>query len=324
MLQIAEREGLEIVEMKREAHSAEDMAQRPAFNEMISDIKAGKYNGILAWHPDRHSRHAGDLGSLVDLMDQQKLVEVRTFGQRFSNSSSENFLLMILCSQAKLENDNKSINVKRGLRTRVEMGLWPSQAPTGYLSHPDRNMKCHVIVDPERSEVIKQIFDKLLYEGMSGRDIYQWFKAIDFKSRNGKLLTLSKIYILLRNPFYCEIVEYLKRSGKWYAGQHEPLISQTDFLAAQKILDRQRGNRLNKHEFAFNKFLKCGYCRSGISGDLKKKLALDGRELRYTYYKCTKFYDKRCKNPAITEKLLIQLLIQNLSKIQFCFSNEAV
>jgi DNA invertase Pin-like site-specific DNA recombinase len=60
------------------------------------------------------SRNAGDLGSVVDLMDENKLIEIRTYGQHFKNSPNEKFLLMILCSQAKLENDNKSINVKRG------------------------------------------------------------------------------------------------------------------------------------------------------------------------------------------------------------------
>ena len=49
---------------------------------------------------------------------------------------------MILCSQAKLENDNKSINVKRGLKTRVEMGLWPAPAPAGYLKEKRMDRKC--------------------------------------------------------------------------------------------------------------------------------------------------------------------------------------
>jgi len=74
-----------------------------------------------------------DLGSLVDLMDEKKLMSIRTFGQTFSNSPNEKFLLMILCSQAKLENDNRGINVKRGLRARCERGLWPTCPPTGYF-----------------------------------------------------------------------------------------------------------------------------------------------------------------------------------------------
>lgn len=133
MLQLAERDGLEIAEIRRESHSAKESGQRPVYREILADIRGGRFNGILTWAPDRLSRNAGDLGSIVDLMDQQLLMEIRTYGQTFKNSPNEKFLLMILCSQAKLENDNKSINVKRGLRTRVEMGLWPGPPPTGYM-----------------------------------------------------------------------------------------------------------------------------------------------------------------------------------------------
>lgn len=146
MLELATKNGINIQEIYRESHSAKDCDLRPVFNQLINDIRIGKFNTILVWHPDRLARNAGDLGALVDLLDQKKLIEIRTYSQRFTNNLNEKFLLMILGSQAKLENDNKSINVKRGLKTRAEMGLWPSVAPTGYLNHPDRTMKCHVIV----------------------------------------------------------------------------------------------------------------------------------------------------------------------------------
>src|SRR6185312_1465685 len=81
MLQIAEREGLEVIDIRREAHSAKESGQRPVFSEILRDIEVGRYSGILTWAPDRLSRNAGDLGSLVDMMDQGKLVEIRTYGQ---------------------------------------------------------------------------------------------------------------------------------------------------------------------------------------------------------------------------------------------------
>jgi len=59
-------------------------------------------------------------------MDQGKLKTIRTFSQSFSNNPNEKFLLMILCSQAKLENDNRGINVKRGLRAKCEAGWRPN------------------------------------------------------------------------------------------------------------------------------------------------------------------------------------------------------
>ncbi|OGZ05625.1 MAG: hypothetical protein A2845_04670 [Candidatus Lloydbacteria bacterium RIFCSPHIGHO2_01_FULL_49_22] len=85
MLQLAQLEGLDVVDIKRESHSAKSTGQRPVFNELINDLKAGKFNAILAWHPDRLSRNAGDLGAIVDLMDEHRLIEMRTFGQKFTN-----------------------------------------------------------------------------------------------------------------------------------------------------------------------------------------------------------------------------------------------
>lgn len=51
MLQLAQRDHLNVVEIKRESHSAKDTAQRPVFNEMIREIRTDKFTGILAWHP---------------------------------------------------------------------------------------------------------------------------------------------------------------------------------------------------------------------------------------------------------------------------------
>ena len=55
MLQLAEREGLEVVAMKRESHSAKETGQRPVFNEIVDELRLGKFNGILTWAPDRIS-----------------------------------------------------------------------------------------------------------------------------------------------------------------------------------------------------------------------------------------------------------------------------
>ena len=68
MLQLADREGLEVVAMKRESHSAKETGKRPVFNEIVEELQAGKYNGILTWAADRISRNAGDLGKIVDLI----------------------------------------------------------------------------------------------------------------------------------------------------------------------------------------------------------------------------------------------------------------
>lgn len=172
MLEVAKREGLDVVEIRRESHSAKDSGQRPIFNQLLADIRTGLFNSILAWAPDRLSRNAGDLGAVVDLMDQKLLHEIRTYGQKFINSPNEKFLLMILCSQAKLENDNKGINVIRGMKAKCEKGWRPSKPPLGYIHDKSANKgEKKIFLDPIRAPFVKRIFEKVAYEGYSGRKI---------------------------------------------------------------------------------------------------------------------------------------------------------
>ena len=315
MLQLAERENLEVVTMKRESHSAKETGQRPIFNEIVDEIKQGKFNGILTWAPDRISRNAGDLGKIVDLMDSGALLEIRTFGQRFSNNPNEKFLLMILGSQAKLENDNRGINVKRGLRTRVEMGLWPGVAPLGYLNQRHMDKKCQIIIDPQRAPVIKKMFEKVAFEHYSGRKLYNWLRhELNFYTRGNKPLTLSGIYRILDNSFYYGVFESPRKSGNWYTGKHEPIITQELYEKAKVQLKRDQIVREN-HEFSFTKLFTCGYCGSGISAEEKYKQLKDSTHARYVYYSCSRARDRNCKNKYIREEELITELLKILDKV---------
>ncbi len=317
MLQLAEREGLEVVAMKRESHSAKETGQRPIFNEIIEEIQSGKYNGILTWAADRISRNAGDLGRVVDLMDAGHLQEIRTFSQGFRNNPNEKFLLTILGGQAKLENDNRGINVKRGLRTRVEMGLWPTTPPTGYITQHDMLKKCQVIIDPERGEIVKKMFEKMAYEKWSGRRIHHWLKFdLNFKTVGKKNLALSNIFRTLQNPFYYGVFEYPKKSGNWYQGKHEPLISKELFDQVQ--LQMKRDNIVRQgHEFAFTKLMTCGKCGSGISAEEKYKPLKDGTTKRYIYYGCGRSKNKTCHAKYLQEEALVEQLISLLDQIDF-------
>jgi site-specific DNA recombinase len=285
------------------------------FNEIVEELRQGKFNGILTWAPDRISRNAGDLGKIVDLMDAGKLIEIRTYSQQFTNNPNEKFLLMILGSQAKLENDNRGINVKRGLRTRVEMGLWPTTPPTGYLTQKDMTKKCQVIVDSERGHVIVKMFEKMANEKWSGRKVHQWLKfELNFKTVGNKNLALGNIYRILQNPFYYGVFEYPATSGNWYNGKHEPLISKELYDRVQEQLKRDNIVR-QSHEFAFTKLMVCGLCESGISAEEKYKQLKDGTVAKYVYYGCGRSKDRHCKNPYLREEELTQQLINFMDQI---------
>ncbi len=113
-----------VAEPLQESKSAK-MPGRPLFNEMVSMIEKGTANGLILLNPTRLSRNTVDTGQIIFLMDLGKLDEVVTPTQVFKNNPYDKFMLNLLCTQAKLENDNKSVSVRDSMRIKHSTGLRP-------------------------------------------------------------------------------------------------------------------------------------------------------------------------------------------------------
>ncbi len=312
MTDLAQKEGVIIKEIRRESHSAKASGQRPVFKNILEDIRSGEFNGILTWAPDRLSRNAGDLGRIVDLMDQGKLSQIKTYSQSFSNNPNEKFLLMILCSQAKLENDNRGVNVKRGLRNKCEVGIRPGMAPIGYLNVLKGNRISTVEQDPARAPTIREIFLKVANQGYSGRMVKKWLDDIGFTTKLGCKMHLSKVYVALENPFYYGEFKY---GEFWYKGTYEPLISKHIFDKVQirlQVAPRQ----WNKQLFPFKKLCICGSCGGSVTAEIKYRRTKDNRVNAHIYYYCNRIKKYDCPEPYITEQELIQQLIGYLPTLE--------
>ena len=313
MRSLADSEGLNVVCEKHESHSAKDSGQRPLYNEMLAELASGKYNAILTWAPDRLSRNAGDLGSIVDLMDQHRLLHIRTYSQTFTNSPNEKFLLMILCSQAKLENDNKSINVKRGIRSKCEMGWRPGTAPLGYINRTFGGIT-DIIPDPDRAEIITEMFHKAA-QGWSGRKLKTWLEKEKVTTRSGRPVPVSSILAMLINPFYYGRFQYPEGTGNpWYDGAHKPLVSKELWDEIQQTRGVNKGIWGSK-QFAFRGLLKCGRCGAEITAQEKIKIIKKtGGYKRFVYYNCTKKTNPNCSERYMNEDTLCELLLELIEK----------
>lgn len=309
MLAIAERDGLKVVDIKKESHSAKESGTRPMFNELIKDLKADKFQGILTWATDRLSRNAGDLGVLVDLVDRNRLAEIRTYSQVFTNSPNDKFLLMILGSQAKLENDNRAVNVKRGMKMKCEMGVRPCMTPLGYLNDPihAKGMKI-ITIDPERAPIIKQMFE-MSASGISGRKIVAWADSIGFRTRVGKSLSINGLLSLLSNPYYYGKFEWPIKSGNWYEVNHESIVTKDLFDKVQNRFKSMPKYPNRKIEFNFTGTMRCGECGCSVIGIEKFKKLTTGERKRYVYYMCAKYTRHRCKQRPLSEDELLPQLI---------------
>ena len=307
MRALAVNEGLNVVCELQESHSAKDSGKRPVYNQMLASIANDEYNAVLTWAPDRLSRNAGDLGSVVDLMDQYKLLHIRTYSQTFTNSPNEKFLLMILCSQAKLENDNKSVNVKRGIRMKCEMGWRPGTAPLGYINRAFAGVN-DIIPDPERADTVTEMFHKAA-QGWSGRRLKAWLDEQGIMTRNGRAVPVSSILAMLINPFYYGEFQYPEGPGNpWYKGAHKPLVSKELWNEVQQSRGVNKGIWGSK-QFAFRGLLMCGQCGAEMTAQEKiKLLKKTGVHKRFVYYNCTRKIDPNCKEKYINEETLCKLM----------------
>jgi len=184
--------------------------------------------------------------------------------------------------------------------------------PLGYNNdHYSGKGQKKVFVDEARAPLIKKVFEKVAYEGASGRDIFNWHKNTELRSRTGKLLTLSMIYRMLNNPYYCGMFEFPVNSGKWYKGAYEPIITRELFDAVQAKMTVAPKSKPGTKTFNFTKLLKCGNCGSGITA--QEKVKHDGK--RYIYYHCTKSRNLSCHEPYTREETVVEGLVDTLISV---------
>jgi DNA invertase Pin-like site-specific DNA recombinase len=110
-----------------ERGSAKDPDIRPLFRQMIADLKTGKYQGLIAWHPDRLARNMKEAGEIIDLVDKKVIKDLQFATSRFENTPSGKMLLGISFVLSKQFSEHLSEQVSRGNRRKTEKGVGKSK-----------------------------------------------------------------------------------------------------------------------------------------------------------------------------------------------------
>ena len=165
-------------------------------------------------------------------------------------------------------------NVKRGLKTKAENGWIPYLAPMGYLNDRSRGKGNVVVVeDPDRFKIIRRMWDLLLTESYTAPRILglandKW----GLRTVHGKPISRSAIYRIFTNPFYYGQFEYPHGTGKWYQGNHKPMITVKEYDKVQMLLGRAGRPRPVKHNFAYTGQIRCGECSAMITAEQKTQI----------------------------------------------------
>ena len=315
LLPFVEQRGLQITgEPLQESKSAK-CPGRPVFDEMVDLIEQGLANGIILLNPSRLSRNTVDTGRIIYLMDQGKLLEVVTPYQTFINNPYDKFMLNLLCTQAKLENDNKSVTVKDSLRLKAERGDFPGKARAGYINNHEKNQGLRDIsAHPVYFSLMKKVFRMALTGNYSVERLTQEVEKLGIRTPEGNVIGKTSMHRYLRDPFYAGKFIY---KGKLYKGNHPALITDDEFELLQKILSNKSKGKQHKHDFPFAGIIKCGECSFCVTVETHTKKYRNGTSQVFTYYRCSKKNKiVKCQQPYVSSDKLEDQIKEELGKFE--------
>lgn len=287
----AKKENLKIVDIIKEEKSAHHPG-REEFNKMIKRIEQKEANGLLVWKANRLSRNPVDSGTIIYLMDLGNLIEVKTPSRTFYSTPDDKFILNLEFGMSKKDSDDKSVDVKRGLREKLEMGWRPGVAKIGYLNDKTKERgERDILPDPERFDIVRKVWDAMLTGKYSVRQIMksgntEWgLRTRKTKKQGGKSLCLSHYYDILTDPFYYGWFWWKDENGeeKLFKGSHKAMITEEEFNQVQILLGRKGKPQPRTHQFAFTGIMRCGECGSMITAEEKYQLICPNCKFKFAY-----------------------------------------
>ena len=141
---------------------------------MLKNIEKKKYDGILAWHPDRPSRNSLESGMIVDMVDNDVIKDLKFPTMTFENTASGKMLLGILFTISKEYSEHLSENVKRGMDSNLKQGKSSGVRKWGYT----RNDISGLYEPDENFNFIRKARD-IVMEGGTQRDALAYLKLHD-------------------------------------------------------------------------------------------------------------------------------------------------
>jgi site-specific DNA recombinase len=268
----AARNGLEVIRWFDERETAAKRG-RPIFAEMLKMLRNHRADGVIIHKIDRSARNLRDWADLIDLSEQFG------FELRFANESVD-----LSSRGGRLSADIQAVvavdyvrnlreEIRKGFYGRLKQGLYPMQAPLGYLNQGQGKPK---VPDPAKAPLVRKAFELYATGSYSLQTLTEEMRLLGLRNRSGNPLSLGGLSKILNNPFYIGLIK-LRGSGETFAGIHEPIVGKSLFDRVHMVLNGRTPVRALTHDFPFRKFMRCAACGYLLRGEKQK-----GR----VYYRC--------------------------------------
>lgn len=194
---------------------------RPAFEEMLEDIKQGKVSRVIVYKLDRISRSILDFANMMEIFAAHN-VEFVSSTERFDTSTPIGRAMLNICIVfAQLERETIQKRVADAYYSRSKRGFYMGgRIPYGFE-------KTNTVIDgirtsmyvpiPEEAEQIRLMYSLYANEDNSLGDIISYFNEHGIKHLRGGMWSVGRISDMLRNPIYvmadADVYDFFKSQG---------------------------------------------------------------------------------------------------------------
>jgi site-specific DNA recombinase len=221
---------------------------RPALKSLLKDIDAGKVDVVVVYKIDRLTRSLADFAKLVEAFDAKSISFVAVTQQFNTTSSMGRLTLNVLLSFAQFERELSSERVRDKIAASRAKGKWTGGSiPLGY------DVKDKKLVPNSAEQITVQYifnrylelksFPKLIAELDAKGITTKWRAAKTKASQGGSPFTYGPLAYMLRNRIYIGETGHL---GKWYSGEHRPIIQRKLFDTVQAAFTSNASHRTKR------------------------------------------------------------------------------
>ena len=319
--------------------------ERPGFQKMIEDVKAGRTDCIIVKDLSRFGRNYLDAGEYIEKIFPFLGVRFIAVNDNYDSLGEKKSSDDLIIPFKNLINEAYCRDISMKIRSQLEIKRKNGQflgsfAAFGYLK--DEQDKNKLVVDQYAADIVRDIF-KWKLEDISPQDIAGALNKLgilspmEYKRSLGMKYTTSfktsakaawsagTVIRILKNPIYTGVLiqgkettpsykvhkRIAKDKSEWTVieNSHEAIISGIDFDSVQKVLkcDTRRSPD-DKAVGLFSGMLFCGDCGASMV-----RKTVPAGEKKYVYYVCSAHkQDKSCSPHRMRDTALEEIVLDSL------------
>ena len=331
----AKMHGINIVgKYSDEGKSGKNAEHRPAFNQMMEDIRSKKdsIKYILVFKLSRFARNTSDTAKYLQELASYGIGLLGVKDGIDTSTATGKMIANIMGAVAEVELENIHEQTLAGRQQKARSGLWNgAQAPFGYTLENK-----FLVVCPEEAEIVKEIFHLYVEEGQTIRYITKKLndEGVKREQRGNtrfSVFTERTVRSILKNPVYAGKIAYGRRHTVKVEGTnnetkvvkqddeskiilvegvHEAIIAPEMFAKAEARLGENVRHRKTRSDsttvYPLTGLIRCPDCGKNIFGytapPRPRKNGKEGFYPRYISYRCISGRDRNGISCSLANK----------------------